>query len=196
MAFYRAPTEFLLAILCALTTPSLRFYGAHDECVALSWRSCCADGVLKTFVCATGRALLEVIEVTRRILISQLRHEAMKVTMLKPSSFLQPWPDPKHSRPLGPPPSSSSKNDVNSVCSILELLDLHIGKKESSFWRTSDMVKGRLICISRFYGILYAFVIIVCISHFSIYFVCFCDINADGRGKTPRTASYSRCKNS
>ena len=30
------------------------------------------------------------------------------------------------------PPSSSSKNDVNGVCSILELLSLHIGKQESN----------------------------------------------------------------
>ena len=30
------------------------------------------------------------------------------------------------------PPSSSSKNDVYGVCSILELLGLHIGKQESS----------------------------------------------------------------
>ena len=30
------------------------------------------------------------------------------------------------------PPSSSSKNDVNDVCSFLELLGLHIGKQESS----------------------------------------------------------------
>ena len=30
------------------------------------------------------------------------------------------------------PPSSSSKNDVNGVCSILKLLGLHIGKQESS----------------------------------------------------------------
>ena len=30
------------------------------------------------------------------------------------------------------PPSSSSKNDVNGVCSSLELLGLHIGKQESS----------------------------------------------------------------
>ena len=114
MAFYRAPTELLLAILCALTTPSLRFYGAHDACAALSRRSRCADGVLKTFVCTTGRAHSEVIEVTRRILISQLRHEMMKVAMLKPSSFLQPWPDSKHSTPWDPLPSSFFKNDVNS----------------------------------------------------------------------------------
>ena len=32
-----------------------------------------------------------------------------------------------YSTPLGPLPLSSSKNDVNSVCSILEMLDLHIG---------------------------------------------------------------------
>ena len=30
------------------------------------------------------------------------------------------------------PPLSSSKNDVNGVCSILELLGLHIGKQKSS----------------------------------------------------------------
>ena len=32
MASYRVPTEFLLAILCALTTRSLRFHGAHIAC--------------------------------------------------------------------------------------------------------------------------------------------------------------------
>ena len=93
MAFYRVPTEFLLAILCALTTLSLHFHGTHNAGTALSRCSHCADCVLKTFVC----------------------------TM-----------DLKHSTPLSPPPSLSSKNDVNSVCSILELLDLHIGKQESS----------------------------------------------------------------
>ena len=116
MAFYRVPTEFLLAILCALTTLLLRFHGTHNACSALSQRSHCADDGLKTFVCTA----------------EQLRHETMKVAMLKPSTFLQPWPDPKHSTPFGPPQLSSSKNDVNSVCSILELLGLHIGKQESS----------------------------------------------------------------
>ena len=48
MAFYRVPTEFLLAILCALTTLSLRFHGAHNACTALSRRSHCPDGVLET----------------------------------------------------------------------------------------------------------------------------------------------------
>ena len=42
MAFYRVPTKFLLAILCALTTLSLRFHGAHIVCTALSRRSHCA----------------------------------------------------------------------------------------------------------------------------------------------------------
>ena len=36
VAFYRVPTEFLLAILCALTTLSLRFLGAHNSCTAPS----------------------------------------------------------------------------------------------------------------------------------------------------------------
>ena len=43
MAFYRVPTENLLAILCALTTLSLRFQGAH-----IARRLHCADCVLKT----------------------------------------------------------------------------------------------------------------------------------------------------
>ena len=42
MAFYRVPTEFLLAVLCALTMLSLRFHGAHIACTALSRRSHCA----------------------------------------------------------------------------------------------------------------------------------------------------------
>ena len=48
MAFYRFPTEFLLAIHCALTMLSLRFQGAHNACTVLSRLSHCADGVLKT----------------------------------------------------------------------------------------------------------------------------------------------------
>ena len=42
MASYRVPTEFLLAILCALKTRSLRFHGAHLACTVLSRRSHCA----------------------------------------------------------------------------------------------------------------------------------------------------------
>ena len=53
MAFYRVFTEFLPAIIVALTTRSLRFHGAHSACTALSRRSHCADGVLKMFVCTT-----------------------------------------------------------------------------------------------------------------------------------------------
>ena len=41
-------TEFVLEILCALTTLSLRFHGAHNVCTALSRRLHRADGVLKT----------------------------------------------------------------------------------------------------------------------------------------------------
>ena len=96
--------------------------------------------------------------------------------------------DPKHSTPLAPPLSLSSNNDVNSVCSTLELLDLHIGKQESSLLAYVDIVKGMLICISHFYSILFAFVIIVCISHFLIYFVCFCHTNANGHGKSSEGA--------
>ena len=58
VAFYRVPTEFLLAILCALTTLSLRFHGAftaltlhalrfHGVRTALSRHLHCADGMLK-----------------------------------------------------------------------------------------------------------------------------------------------------
>ena len=39
---YHVPTEFLLAILCALTTRSLRFHGAHTVCTVLSRCSHCA----------------------------------------------------------------------------------------------------------------------------------------------------------
>ena len=42
VASYRVPTEFLLATLCALKTRSLRFYGAHIACTAMSRRSHCA----------------------------------------------------------------------------------------------------------------------------------------------------------
>ena len=34
-SFYCIPTEFLFAILCAVTTLSLRIYGAHNVCNAL-----------------------------------------------------------------------------------------------------------------------------------------------------------------
>ena len=108
MAFYGVPS--------VLIGDSLSFHGNHSACTALSRHSHWADSVLKTFVCIT----------------QQDRHETMKVAMLKPSSFLQPWPDPKHSTRLGLPPLSSSENDVNSVYSILELVDLYIGKQESS----------------------------------------------------------------
>ena len=49
MAFYCVPTEFSLAILCALTALSLRFHGARNACTALSRRPHCADGVVKGF---------------------------------------------------------------------------------------------------------------------------------------------------
>ena len=42
VASYRIPTEFLLAILSALTTRSVRFHGAHIACTVLSRRSHCA----------------------------------------------------------------------------------------------------------------------------------------------------------
>ena len=44
VASYRVPTEFLLAILCAPTTRSLRFHSAHIACTdsVLSRRSNCA----------------------------------------------------------------------------------------------------------------------------------------------------------
>ena len=47
VAFYRIPTEFLLAILCALTILSLSFHGAHHSCkctftaFALRFRGVC-----------------------------------------------------------------------------------------------------------------------------------------------------------
>ena len=41
-----------------------------------------------------------------------------------------------------------------------------LASRSPACWRTSDIVKGMFICISRFYSILFAFVIIVCISHF------------------------------
>ena len=42
VASYCVPTEFLLAILCALTTRSLRFQGVHIARTALSPCSHCA----------------------------------------------------------------------------------------------------------------------------------------------------------
>ena len=97
--------------------------------------------------------------------MSQLRHETIKVAMLKPSSFLQPWPGQKHSSPLGPPPSLSSKNDVNNICSILELLDLHIGKQESSLLAyIGHSERNAYLRISYFLVFLFAFVIILATS--------------------------------
>ena len=59
VAFYRVPTEFLLAILCALTTLSLRFHAAltlralrcHGVRTAISRRLHCAVGVTSQTVC-------------------------------------------------------------------------------------------------------------------------------------------------
>ena len=45
MAFYRVPTEFSLAILCALSTLLLRIHGARNACTAIARRPRCADGV-------------------------------------------------------------------------------------------------------------------------------------------------------
>ena len=42
VASYGVPTEFLLVILCALTTRSLCFHSAHTVCTVLSRRSHCA----------------------------------------------------------------------------------------------------------------------------------------------------------
>ena len=47
MAFNRVPTQFMLAILCSLTTLSLQFHGNRNACTALSRRPHCVDGVLK-----------------------------------------------------------------------------------------------------------------------------------------------------
>ena len=47
MAFYHVPTEFFLAILCALTTPSRHFHGAHNASTVLSRCVHCADGMFK-----------------------------------------------------------------------------------------------------------------------------------------------------
>ena len=66
MAFYRFLTEFLLEIICALTTLSLRFHGAHNACSALSRHSHCADGVLMTFVCTTERSLRQFYVCSRK----------------------------------------------------------------------------------------------------------------------------------
>ena len=42
MTFYRVPTEFLLAILCALTERTLFALRFHGVCTALSLRLHCA----------------------------------------------------------------------------------------------------------------------------------------------------------
>ena len=59
MAFYRVPTEFLLAIVCVLTALPLRvlgFHGAHTVCTALSRRSHCADGTNDRLATSTTAA--------------------------------------------------------------------------------------------------------------------------------------------
>ena len=57
MTFNWVSMEFFLTILCALTTPLLRFYGAHNACTALSRRSHCADSVLNTHYLTCQRTL-------------------------------------------------------------------------------------------------------------------------------------------
>ena len=47
MGFYCVPTEFLLAILCALAALSLHFHGALNACTGLSQHSHCADSIEK-----------------------------------------------------------------------------------------------------------------------------------------------------
>ena len=47
MAFYRISKEFLLVILCALTTLFLHFNSTHNACTALSRHYHCAEGALK-----------------------------------------------------------------------------------------------------------------------------------------------------
>ena len=118
------------------------------------------------------------------------RGKKKAVAMLKPSRFLHPWPNPKHSTPLGTPSSSSSTNDMNSVCSILELLDLHICEQESSLLAYVGHSERNAYLHISFYSNLLAFVIIVCKAHFLIYFVCFSHTNADGRGKSSKGAQF------
>ena len=62
MAFHCVPSEFLVAILCALMVLSLRVSGAHSVCAALAWRcysallmpgSLCANATDDHGVCTT-----------------------------------------------------------------------------------------------------------------------------------------------
>ena len=49
-----------------LTGDYMHSHGAHNACTALSRRSHCADGVLKTFVCTTQRSLRQFYVCSRK----------------------------------------------------------------------------------------------------------------------------------
>ena len=71
MAFYRVPTEFLLAILSALTKLSLGFHKAHNACTALSQHSHCAEDAATAFaqrlLCAPGSSYCIVGDITGQL---------------------------------------------------------------------------------------------------------------------------------
>ena len=66
VASYRVPTEFLMAILCALTTRSLRFHGAHIACTALSRRSHCA---FTAFALRLRRGISKIMQISGTVAI-------------------------------------------------------------------------------------------------------------------------------
>ena len=76
MTFYRVPTEFLLAILWALTARTLctlRFHGVrtalslrfHSVCTAISWCLHCADCVTSKNACEYQELQIQPIKPKR-----------------------------------------------------------------------------------------------------------------------------------
>ena len=106
----------------------------------------------------------------KNILYSQLWHQSVKMTMLKTSGCLQPWPGPKHS--LRPAPSVSLQSYAGRISNLYLLRCACI--------YTRDIVKKILICASDLNSVLFAFVMF---KAYIFYFIYFYQKNAIGRGK-------------
>ena len=112
-----------MAIACVLKALSRRFHCVHRVVTAYALRVHSAHTALTAFCLHS-----DVVEITVRVLISQLRHELMIVTMYQLSAFAQLCWNPKVTTHMGPTPSSS-QNDTHLVCIILHMQDQHIGKQ-------------------------------------------------------------------
>ena len=65
VTFYRVPTEFLFAILCALPARTLCALRFHSVCTALSWRLHCAYCVTSKNVCKYQELQIQPIKPKR-----------------------------------------------------------------------------------------------------------------------------------